>query len=108
MVIEVNYNHQIFNISLTIGIGFHCSILYNQISILIYFALTVKNKSREQLEAEILPRFSQAVNLGFQVLEDAFITVELKPSEGVVYCYFLIIIISFSLVIHVYVTTFIR
>ncbi|XP_065056094.1 WASH complex subunit 2C-like isoform X1 [Rhopilema esculentum] len=40
-----------------------------------------QSKSREQLEAEILPRFSQAVNLGFQVLDDAFITVELKPTE---------------------------
>eukprot|EP00794_Sanderia_malayensis_P011036 gene11036-12201_t len=38
-------------------------------------------KTREQLESEVLPRYSEAVNCGFQVLDDAFITVEIKAAD---------------------------
>ena len=63
------------------------------------FSFDSQGKSREQLEAEILPRFSQAVNLGLQVLEDSFITVEIKPSEGKLFHSFLLLncLISISI-----------
>ena len=40
-----------------------------------------QEKSREALESEIVPRFSDAVKHGLGVLEDAFITVEVKPED---------------------------
>jgi len=46
------------------------------------FCLPFQDKSREELEAEIIPRFTNAVQLGLKVLEDAIITVEVKPSGG--------------------------
>ena len=43
----------------------------------------MQEKTREELEAEIVPRYSRAVLHGLKVLDDAFITVEIKPNtEG--------------------------
>ena len=55
----------------------------NYYSILKLMSTLKQDKSREELEAEIIPRFTSAVNLGLKVLEDAFITVEVKPNEGI-------------------------
>ncbi|XP_065644622.1 WASH complex subunit 2 isoform X2 [Hydra vulgaris] len=43
--------------------------------------LPKKSKTREELEAEVIPRFKEAVDYGFTVLDNAFITMEVKPIE---------------------------
>ena len=43
----------------------------------------LKEKSREELETEILTRFSDSVKQGLEVLDDAFITVEIKAEIGI-------------------------
>ena len=46
------------------------------------FWLFFQEKSREELETEILARFSDSVKQGLEVLDDAFITVEIKAEIG--------------------------
>lgn len=55
-----------------------CPIMVSSISIVLY----VKEKTREQKEAELIPKVQEAVNYGLKVLESAFEQLDIKAGNS--------------------------
>ena len=48
---------------------------------LVYKPYSLQEKTREELETEVIPKINEAIHCGLAVLDSAFVTVEITPER---------------------------